>query len=213
MATAVVVQRVGPLDLVVSTVAVIFESPLQPPASISSQDVGEFLRLPSLGYSPDGSLAINSHRDQIEVLLSANKLDVRNVSGEHDKGVERVPAAVHGMCELFSTSAPKSFGVNFIVSVEQSEPRSWMAETFLRGDLASVLEDSPGSDMLSFVYVRGVKTITVRFDVRPGFGINVNYNASEEISALPGREELGSDLDAQKANLDDLLRALGLLVS
>ena len=210
LATAGPVQRVHRLDLVASTVALVFQPPLQPPVPFSGQDMARFLHLPTPGYSADGSLAINSHRDQIEVLLSANKLDVRNVSGEFEKGVDRVPAVMHGMCEVLSAPAPKSFGVNFLLSVDKQDPRVWMAQTFLKEDLASVMQDSLGSDIVSVIYGRGKKIITVRFEVRPDSGITVNYNASEEVGELPGREQLAADIEVQEGNLRELLGALGI---
>ena len=198
------------MDLVASTVALVFQSPLQPPVSFSGQDMVQFLHLPSPGYSPDGSLAINSHRDQIEVLLSANKLDVRNVSGDFEKGVQKVPDVMHGMCDLLDAHSPRSIGINFVLSVHKEEPRSWMAQRFLNGELASILQGPLGSDIISVIYGRGDKTITVRFEARPDSGITVNYNASEEVSVVPERDQLASDIQVQQSNLNELLEALGV---
>jgi hypothetical protein len=199
------------VELVVSTAAAVFEPPLQPSGPLSGQAMAKFLHMPSPGYSPDGSLAINSHRDQIEVFLLPSKIDVRNVSGNFEKGYEKVPEVLHGMCELLGADPPKSIGINFVVSVPKDDPEDWIGRRFLNEYLSSTLKVSPASDAISFNYERGNKVITVRFEARPESAITVNFNASEQVTTLPGQAELAVDAWDQWGIFSELLKALDVL--
>ena len=195
-------------DLLASTVALVFQPPLQPPVSISGQEMAKFLHMPSPGYSPDGSVAINSHRDQIEVFVSANKLDVRNLSGNFEKGYEKVPEVLHGMYNLLGADSPTSVGINFVLSVPKEEPQAWIGQSFLSGDIASIFKGSLASDMISVIYERDNKVITVRFEARPDSAITVNFNASQDVTALPGQEQIAADIATQRGILNELLEGL-----
>ena len=195
-------------DLLASTVALVFQPPLQPPVSISGQEMAKFLHMPSPGYSPDGSVAINSHRDQIEVFVSANKLDVRNLSGNFEKGYEKVPEVLHGMYNLLGADSPTSVGINFVLSVPKEEPQAWIGQSFLSEDIASIFKGSLASDMISVIYERDNKVITVRFEARPDSAITVNFNASQDVTALPGQEQIAADIATQRGILNELLEGL-----
>ena len=195
-------------DLLASTVALVFQPPLQPPASISGQEMAKFLHMPSPGYSSDGSLAINSHRDQIEVFVSANKVDVRNLSGNFEKGYEKVPEVLYGMCNLLGAHSPTSVGINFVLSVPKEQPQAWIAQRFLSGDLASIFKGSLAGDTISVTYGMDNKVITVRFEARPDSAITVNFNASQEVAALPEQEQIAADIATQWGILNELLEGL-----
>ena len=199
------------LDLVTSTVATVFQPLLQLPVSFSGQEIAKFLHMPSPGYSPDGSPAIISHRDQIEVFLSPNKIDIHNVSGRFQRGYEKVPEVLHGMCDLLGADSPKSIGINFVVSVPKEDPTSWIGQRFFSSELEPILKGPPTSDTISVTYGRDNKVITVRFEARPDSTITVNFNASQEVNALPEQEELATDIETQKDVLVELLKALEVL--
>lgn len=68
------------LEFVASTVAVVYAPHFQPNSPVSGQALAQFLNRPTANTAPDGSLVITSHRDQLEVLLTGPKVDVRDVS-------------------------------------------------------------------------------------------------------------------------------------
>lgn len=198
------------LDFVASTVAVVFGPEFQPKSPVPGQAMAAFLHRPTVSLSPDGSVVITSHRDQVEVVLSANKLDVRDVSGRDETAYEKIPKVLHGIRPLLSGEQPKLLGINFVVSVPQENPRSWIAQKFLAQDLKTIIQAQFDSNSVSVSYEQSGKRVTVRFDASPESALIVNFNASQDIDDLPAEEEMARDIKSQRKALLELLRALGV---
>jgi hypothetical protein len=196
------------LEFVASTVAVVYGPQFQPKSPVSAQALGEVLQRPTANLAPDGSVVITSHRDQVEVILSGPKVDFRDVSGSHEKSHEKIPSVLHGICPLVSDSSPISFGVNFIVSVPKDNPSAWIAQKFLNNELNSIIHTPLESAGVSLIYDQDGKRVIVRFDPGPDSSVMINFNASEEITKLPGHEQLATDIKSLRKALLDFLDAL-----
>ena len=196
------------LEFISSTVAVVYGPQFQPKAPVSAQAIAEFLQRPTANLAPDGSVVITSHRDQVEVLLSGPKVDVRDVSGSYEKTHEKIPNVLHGICRLVSDDFPISFGVNFVVLVPKDNPGGWIAQTFLNNELNSIIETPLESGGVSLIYDQYDKRVTVRFDPSPDSSVMVNFNASQEITNLPGQEQLATDIKSQRKAFLEFLDAL-----
>ena len=196
------------LDFVASTVAVLFGPEFQPKSPVPGQAISRFMHRPTLNISPEGAAVITSHRDQIEVVLAANKLDVRDVSGRDEIAHERITTVLHGISPILSDDKPRSYGINFVVSMPKDNPTRWIAEKFLSPGLKSIIESPIGSNSVSLTFEQARKRMTVRFDPGPESTIMVNFNASEEISELPGQQAMVTDIGAQHKTLLDFLAAL-----
>jgi hypothetical protein len=199
---------VDSLDFIASTVAILFGPEFQPKSPVPGQEIGKFMHRPILNISPEGATVLTSHRDQIEVLLAGNKLDVRDVSGRGNTAHERIPTVLHGICPIISNDKPRSYGINFVVSTPNDNPTGWIAERFLNQDLCSIVGSPIGSNGVSVVFERANKIITVRFDPGPESTIMVNFNASQVISELPKTQAMATDIEAQHGRLLKLLAAL-----
>ena len=195
------------LDYVASTVAVIFEPQPQASLSLNGEALARVMHLPTPNYAPDGSLVINSRRDQVEVALSPNKVDVRDVGLGTDNN-EKIPRILHGVWALLRPEGLRSFGINFVVSVPRENPGGWIAQTFLSQRLWEIIQLPYNSDAVRISYQRPDKRITIRFESGPDSTVIINFNASQEITDLPEREILEKDIAAQRAVLVSLLEAL-----
>ena len=196
------------LDFVASTVAVLFGPEFQPKSPVPGQAIAEFMHRPTVNMSPEGAAVITSHRDQLEVVLAANKLDIRDVSGRGTTAHERIPRVVHGICPILSNDQPKTYGINFVVSMPKENPTGWIAQKFLRQNLNSIIEPPIESNGVSVAFDQSNKRITVQFQPSPDSTIMVNFNASQAISELPRQETLATDIESQLKTLLDLLAAL-----
>ena len=198
------------LEFVASTVAVVYAPHFQPKSPVSGQALSQFLNRPTANTAPDGSLVITSHRDQLEVLLTGPKVDVRDVSGTYENTHERIPSVVRGICRLVTDDSPISFGINFVILVPKQNPRGWIADRFLDRNLASTIDTPVESAGISLTYDQLGKRITVRFEPTPESSVMVNFNASEEITTLPEQERLATDIKALRASLLQFLDTLDI---
>jgi len=198
------------LEFIASTVAIVYGPQFQPKSPVSAQDLGGFLHRPTANLAPDGSAVITSHRDQVEVVLSGPKIDVRDVSGSHEKTHEKIPRALHGICRLLSDDHPISFGVNFVALVPNDNPGSWIAKKFLNSELRSITHTPLESAGISLVYHQHDKRITLRFDPGPDSSVIVNFNANQEITNLPEQDQIAADIKSLRKALLDFLDALDM---
>lgn len=199
-------------ELIVSTIAVLLQ-PGGPPLQIDVGDdaLAAILRRPlTIVQAPQQGSIITSNRDQIEVQLFLNKIDVRELSGDITKGRSKIPRIIHEFLASSPDLKIQSYGVNCILEINVKRPREWLGNNLLDPGLASKLGTSLSSNLLTLVLDRPPKVWTVRFEVQHGDKLNINFNASEHTDALPSREQLCSDLGAQYKALNEFLAQLGL---
>lgn len=186
------------IDLVLATIAVLFEPPAAAPA-ITQEQIGDVLHRPiNIGQTPDGRLIINSTRDQIEIQLFPNKIDVRDLSGGLDKAKEKVPEAVSKIMALVFKDAPPNihtYGINIVVEIPVVEPNIWMGKTFLKDELSAFFGPPITSNEIAIRANEPPKTIIVKIMSRDDSRININFSASEETESLPDMERLAEELE------------------
>ena len=199
------------LDYVVSSIAVTFLPQREGPQSLSGEAFSQFMNRPIPNRSPDGSLVVTSNRDQIEVILSPGKVDVRDLSGDPDRAKLKLPTVLIRMWEQLQQTEVLSYGINFIVQVEMQDPQNWMGETFLRPDLNEKLAVQPRSDAVHLSFDEADTTRLIRLQVPDASHILVNSNDSRAITVIPDVQELQDNLETQRNKLETLLTNLGIV--
>ena len=202
----------GPIELLTTTIAVVFD-PAPPPDIQLSEAFRRFMRVPlNISQGLDGSLMVVSNRDQIEVSLSPNKADVRDVSGIVERAQTTVPKVLAGVSEILSSSKTRSYGINFLFECNldgDEDADAWLGRIFVDDRIVEVLGTSPSSDSIMISYGNGSKVQTIRLRVGDQRRIVANSNASEEIDTLPDNEKLEREIISQYHYLTELLRKVG----
>jgi hypothetical protein len=198
-------------DLIVSTAAVLFEPRDDPPPSgISNEQLSSIIRAPlAVGQAVDGRTIISSNRDQIEIQVLHNKIDVREVSGNPQEGARKIARVLHEFLALANRGPVHTYGLNFILDIPLANPGSWLGEHLLIQDLPSKLSASVSSKGVSFVFDRAPKTLEFKFAPREPDKINVNINSSEEVDSLPPQEQVMGELIELYESLEPYLDLLG----
>lgn len=196
------------LELILVSIAVLYTAPEILP-SISGNDIAKILRRPlGLGQTPEGLLVANSNRDQIEVQIGANKLDVRDLSDGLEHAKDKIPEVVGGFLELLGGVEITSYGVNFIAEVANDSPDIWMAKTFLNDELSAQLSSPIACTSVAIRIDQAPKVVTVRFETREDLRISVNWNASQQAETIPSNEQISEDIENQFRELINLLTML-----
>lgn len=199
----------SPIYLVVSTIAVIVEPSADFNPNLSQDQITSVLSRPiTVGQTADGQVSINSSRDQMDVHLLGNKLDVREGSGEIARAQTKIPTVLYGFLDMLSNPPITSYGVNFIVEVARDNPDQWIGSKFLNPALIKDIEPTISCSLTVLKFNREEKTLVVRFESRPD-SISINFNASEQTNTLPDPDQLGKELGKQFQGLADLINRLG----
>ena len=198
-------------ELIMSTIAVLFEPSGDPaPSGITSEQLSSILRAPlGVGQAADGRSIISSNRDQLEIQVFHNKIDVRELSGDPQQGAQKIPRVLHEFLELASLGPVNTVGLNIILEFPLANPGTWIGEHLLNQELASTLDASVSSKGLSLVFDRAPKTLEFKFEPRGPDKINVNFNSSEDVDSLPPQEQLMNELTELYESLEGYLDSLG----
>ncbi len=198
------------LDLLASTIAVVFEPTPQPtPINISAELLAGILREPlNVSADPAGQIMVTSTRDQVELQLLRNKIDVRDVSGDRDQGLAKIPRIVHEFMALLGDVPLQSFGINYIVEVSKDNARDWIATKLLSPTISERIEGQLSSNHVNLILEQTSKTLTIQLSSRVATKMNVNFNVSELTVELPSAENLRAYMDEQYQALIGLLRQL-----
>ena len=200
----------GQAELILSTIAVVF-APYDPSVPIIGINLEKILRRPlNVSKGPEGSV-ITSNRDQVEVQLLINKLDVREFSGDVAQAKSKVPRIVHGFLSMLPEIIKiQSYGVNLILEIDEEKPSEWLGNRLLNPDLASQFGTSLSSNLVAMLFDRPPKTWTVRFQALPDDRLSVNCNVTERTSELPSQEKLGDEIERQCKALKKFLSEIGI---
>ena len=186
-------------DLVLATIAILFEPPEMAQPVSTQEQLGAVLRRPfTIGQTADGRLIVNSNRDQIEVQLYPNKIDVRDSSGELAKAKVKVPEVLSKIMALvFQDASPniKTYGINIVVEFPIAEPNTWIGETFLKDELSTIFGPPISSNEIAIRASEPPKTIIVKMLSRENSRININFSASEDTESLPDVDRLAEELE------------------
>lgn len=196
-------------DLTMSTIALLVHEPTSPPR-ISDADLRPLLRSPlQIGQLGNNESIISSNRDQIEVLCSSAKINVRDLSGGNDFTSSKIPAIVHAFFGLYKTTI-RSYGINFIITVDMDVPEVWIGKNLLN----AALSEKTGKKLLSGranISLRAdSKTWNIQFERNAEGKLEINFNASEEADELPEIERLKIELGEQYQGFRSLILSLGL---
>ena len=195
-----------------STIAVVFQ-PSTPQISISEEKLSTILRRPiSIGQTPDGQSLISSNRDQIEVQLSVNRLNVRELSGIPNQGRDKIPGIVSEFSTIICipTETALTYGVNFILEIPKEEPDRWLGDNLLNPALRGKIDVPVSTRLVSIAFSKPPKNWTVKFESRENSKINVDLNASERTEMLPNADRLREEMEQQFEALLEFLTLLGL---
>lgn len=197
------------IELVLSTIAVIFKPPLLQ-GDISAEQVGAILKRPITVASGPNLTTFSSMRDQIDVLLLPNKLDVRELSGDVKLAKSALPRILVEFMGILSNPAITSYGINFIVEVKLEDPRRWLGSSFVSPSMIETLGQPIQLPMLSLQLDHPPKAWLVRFEVLPNNVLTVNFNASESPDVLPSEDVLATNVKEQYAAFIGFLRQIGI---
>jgi hypothetical protein len=200
------------LEIVTSTIAVLFE-PLSSPPKLDERDLTAVFRRPlGVGQTPDGQLIVSSSRDQAEVILGINKVDVRDLSGDIAIAKTGIPKRLRAFLELMSNPIPRSFGLNFIIEFAMADSRMLLANNLL--DSAKFVQSGTElrSDSVSLIFKHNSgKSWTLRFSTPSNEAMTLNFNASEEAEKLPDGGALGDQFETQYQELVKYVKFLKLV--
>ena len=201
----------GQAELIVSTIAVVLDPPVPPsPTSFRGDGLEAILRRPlNILPGPEGPI-ITSSREQVEVQLSPNKIDVRESSGDAAQAKSKIPRIIHGFLAILPAVEIQSYGINFILETNMERPHEWLGNNLLNPGLASEFETPLFSNLVTLLLDRPPKIWTVRFEDQPGDRLVVNFNSSEITGELPDQEKLGHEIGEQYEALNKFLSQIGL---
>ena len=195
-------------DISQSTIAVVIQPPASPPG-IEDSDLRSIMRPPfSIGQGLAGEAFVSSTRDQMEIILSPTKINVRDLSGRNAFGDSKVPEILHLLVQKYDTTID-SFGINFIFQIPNSDPQGWIRKILLNPGIqeASGLALLGGQARISLQNNR--KTWNISFQqAQDNSGIEVNFNASENTRELPAPDALRQSMDEQLRGLSELISKL-----
>ena len=200
------------LDLTMTTIAVVVEAPLEPP-QITQDAMTQLLRPPlATGVSQSGETLISSNRDQIEVLFSPNKINVRYQGDDPASAKNLIPRTLLQFLTWYQTDV-KSYGVNFVVLVSLGEvdPETWLADNLIAPAVSDRLGGAIiGSKGVSISLEAENKTWNLEFSRSTEGKLMINFNSSEEVgeAGWPPTPNLGDQLDSQYEHLVELVRRL-----
>ena len=195
-------------DISQSTIAVVIQPPVSPP-NIQDADLRSLIRPPyAIGQASATESILSSTRDQMEIILSPSKINVRDTSGKDEFDDSRVPEILHWFVGKYGTPV-RSFGINFVILLENPNPQLWIKEVLLNPSI----ESKSGLNLLGgqarISLQTGQKTWNIGFQQMQEENIlELNFNASQEASELPAIMELQQSMNEQLLKLKDLMANL-----
>lgn len=204
------------ITLILTSIAVLFELPDSPP-TIKGQDLEGALAGPlNISQAPGGAVVISSTRDQIEVHVSGNKVDIRELSGKPEQAQAAIPKLVSTMLSILNSPTVSTYGVNFITEFDMPDPEVWIGEKFLRGGLSPLFDFAPKppatdrakSNAVAIRIENPPKDFLVKVESRANARININLNASEHVAILPSADQLAIELKQYYGSTIALIESL-----
>ena len=202
------------LELVMANVVLVFADGDQ--FDLDAEGLQSVLRPPlSAGPTANGQFLVSSARDQIEVQLSARRLEIRDMRGDPDHVHESIPKRLDWFVEkYYGESTLQSYGVNFIMEAPQADPQMWLATNILKEGLGSTIGALVGSNNASLIFVREPKRWTIKLEARivpeDMKRIHIDSNSSENTAERPNHGKLAEEIPYEYKALIQALDQLGL---
>lgn|GEM_PF-5112116 len=196
------------IDVTISTIAaLIAPPPLPQPIEIDQRAIEQVLTRPlAIGQTP-GGMFVSSQRDQIEVIVGGNKVNVRDLSGRKTFSESKIPPILHF---FIGSSQITSYGVNFILTVPRVEPIQWICDNILSPQISKKTEKTLIGGAGTLKIVSGHKTWNIKLEPGEGDIVNLDFNASETTIQLPDDNRLREELQEQYNALMEFLNELEL---
>ena len=201
----------GPPDLLVSAVAVVYD-PVPAPDDLSIDTFRDFLRPPLNLYPPTDSLRVASSRDQMEVLLSPVRVEVRDLSGDIEKSRAKVAEVLTGVVGILPEPRFRSYEIDLFLESyagEDEDVEAWLGQRFLRESLQEDLGVGVSCDNVTVTYEREDWTQTIELEAVTGSRVIIRFYSRQDITDLPDRDDLQVDVQAQHEYLSALLQKVG----
>ena len=195
--------------LTMSNIAVLTEIPDQP-VSIDQNTFGHMLTPPlNIGQTIGGQLVISSPRDQLEVVLVGNRIEVRDLSGKTEFSERKIPKLVGDLLQ-FITAPVKGYGINFHLTIKHDNAAQWLVDLIFSHEIKERTGKSlvGGSATLRMEHKSKMWQITLQ--PRSVSELQVDFNAHENTQQLPQEEHLQGEMAEQFDALLETLTDLGL---
>ena len=199
------------IDVIQSSIAAIV-TPADHPVTVDQNSFLDFLSRPvNISQDTLGQLSVNSTRDGIEITLSGNKLNVRDLSGRQDMTESRLPTVSHRFLEAIGAGDPTAYGINYDLIVSMDDPATWAADNLISEQLRGRVEQSAVSAGLFVRWDAAPKTWNIRIEPSPRQdGIRIDFNAHQDTQRLPDSVELLAELTEQYDALVIFMNQIGL---
>lgn len=197
------------IDVTVSSIAVLIVPPQQP-TSVDEKDMKQLLSQPLSVIQSPGAVVISSQRDQIEAILSGNKINIRDLRGRQTFSRSKIPTVLNFFIRKYAAQVI-SYGVNFIVTIPCREPAKWIANNLLSPRISEKTAKTLVGGISTVSVASGQKTWNIKFERMDEERISVDFNASEETQPSPEVAKLRAELEEQFDGLITFLSNLELL--
>ena len=202
----------SPVELLVSTIGVTHDAAPPPTILFSDETLRGLVRPPLNVFPTMDSIRVVSNRDQIELVLSPVRSEVRDFSGDLEKASTKIPDVLAKVMDLLDGPVVRSFGVNFLLEAHREETEdvaAWLGKHFLRDNLEGDLGTTVSCPSITFFYERDGKSQTIDLEVSGDSAVTINSTASEPTEALPDKPKLESEMKSQHDYLFNLLGKVG----
>lgn len=203
-----VLHGIGDLEIILITVAVLFE-PVTVSTPIAETDALKVLKRPvNLAQSMNGSLIISSNRDQKEIVISPNKIDARDTSEDIDEAKTRLPELLRYFLDLIGNPTLKTLGINFVLEAEAIDTQRWLADKTISASFREQITGPISSKSISVTFERSDQEWTLTFSAPTPERISVNFNASKDMASLPSETDLSNSIKEQFSDMEQYLAGL-----
>lgn len=194
------------VDVTISSIAVVTEA-LEKPIRLDPKELENAMTKPlSLIQTIEGFM-VTSQRDQVEAMFSGTRVDVRELSGQKEFYKSKIPTILAFLVNKCSSNI-KKYGVNFIVAVPCDEPDIWLASNVLSSSISSKTGKKMLGGAAAIKLDAPPNVWTLRLEPGGDRTLNVNFNSSYLVQALPEKDELLRQLCTDFSSLIDFLNKL-----
>ena len=201
-----------PDELLGSAIAVVYD-PLSTPGNFSTEALRSLLRPPLSIYPPMDSFRMASHRDQVEVLQSPHRTEVRDLSWNIDQASTKLPELLTGILGLLGDLTVRSYEIFFYLEQEMTgeEPLGgWLGQRILRDEFRTGFSDHLSCDIVTFSYEEDSKTHGIEIELAGQSRFMLRSYVSEPVDQLLGSNELRNRFNQERQRLVGQLTKVGI---
>lgn len=196
------------IDVVMSTIAVLTAAS-RTSVVVDQKNLEQVMTRPLSVVKTANGLMVSSQRDQIEAIISVNRIEIRDLSGKKDFSGSKLPPVLDYFIRLCETQ-PTSYGINFVITAPCIRPDEWICNNILSSEISGKTGKRLLGGDANLKFESENKVLKIRIVPVEGDMISVNFNASQAISQIPEQLGLTRELTDQFSNLLGFLTSLGL---